>query len=82
MPEFDAGRLADLKRLDEKLADPQTPDRDRKKIENAIYAIKNQAQYSSIRKLREQMTRAVKNGDRELAERMAAESKRIDRDYQ
>jgi hypothetical protein len=81
MQGYDDSRMADMRLLQHRLDNPSLTENERRKIEGAIYAIKNQSQYRSIQKLRDRMTVAVRNGDNRLAEEISREAKRIDRDY-
>ena len=83
--QFDASRQADLAKLQGKLADPNLPDYERKKVEEAIYGIKTQSKdpgIAHIQKLRDDLTKAMRNGDTKKAERIAEEARKIDRNYQ
>lgn len=82
MAEYDASRLADIKKLSAKIADPRTPAHERKRAEDALYIIRDQARSPSIQRMRERLYTATRNGDREAAERIAEQGKRMDRDYQ
>lgn len=84
MPTYDFSRQLDLYKLNYKLNEPNLSDAERKKIENAIYGIKHQARDPGIRhiqKLRDDLQIAIKNGDHQKAEHIAAEAKKIDRNY-
>jgi N-acetylglucosamine kinase-like BadF-type ATPase len=82
MPDFDASRQADLVHLQRKLNDPNIPEHVKKRIQDAVYSIKEQAKFKSIGKMRENLFTAAQRGDKEAADRIAADAKRIDRDWQ
>lgn len=82
MPEYDASRQADISKLNAKIADPRTSAHERKRAEEALYVIRDQARSPSIQHMRERLYTATRNGDREAAERIAEEGRRMDRDYQ
>lgn len=82
MAQYDASRQADIAKMQAKINDPNTPPVERIRAERALYAIKDQSSYKSIQKIRDKMTEAVKNGDRETIEKLSDQAKKIDRDYQ
>jgi hypothetical protein len=79
VPDFDRSRQADLANLQRKMNDPNVPDYEKKRIDDAIHAIKDQASFKSIGQMREKLFAAAQNGDK--AEKIAAEGKKIDRDW-
>lgn len=78
---FDPSRQADIYMLNKKLQDPTISDQERKKAENALYAIREQSQHPAIAKLRRELDGAQINGDKAKAERLVQEAQRIDRNY-
>lgn len=79
---LDDGRRADVARLEAKLLNPATPDGDRKRIEDALYAIRDQAKYKSIEKDRDKLRIATLNKDKERTERLGEHMKKTyDGDY-
>ena len=81
MSNYDFSRQLDLHKLNYKLNDPNTPEHDRKKIQEAIYGIKHQSQFRSVAKIREKMTEAMRSGDPNEAEKLKREAQRMDRDF-
>lgn len=79
---MDRGRQHDMYFLERKLADPKTSERDRKKIQDAQHALRDQAQFASVRKLREAYDTAMRQGDKAKIERLTRDMQRIDRNYQ
>lgn len=67
--------------LNKKLADPDLPEHERKKIQNALYAIKIQAKNPIIDRLRRDLDAAQRAGDKDKAERLIREAQKIDRDF-
>jgi hypothetical protein len=82
MPDYDASRQADIVSLQRKLNDPNVPEHEKKRIQDALYSIKEQARFKSISKMRDQLFAAAQRGDKDAAEKIAAEAKKVDRDWQ
>lgn len=81
MPQYDAGRQADIRMLSNRLNDPSLTAQQKKKVETALYAVRAQADSKAIAKMREQMKAAVINGDKARIEQINKEAKRIDTDW-
>lgn len=81
MPDYDFSRQLDLHKLNYKLRDPNLPEWEKKKIENAIHAIRDQAKFKSVAKLREKVNSAVRNRDPREIEAIQKEAERIDQNY-
>lgn len=81
MDQYDASRQADIIGWRNRLMDPNISEREKKQIENAMYSVKSQAKSPAIVKMRRELDEANRNGDRNKAERIFTEAKKIDRDF-
>lgn len=79
---LDPSRQTDYLKMLKKLNDPNISEAERKLADRALYAIKEQAKFKSITKMREEMHAAAQNSDRDKVERLADRAKRVDRDWQ
>jgi len=78
---LDPSRQMDYLNMQKKINDPNTPEHERKKAQDILYAIRDQSRHPSIARLRDKMQVAIGNGDKVLAEKIAEEAKKIDRNY-
>ena len=78
---LDPSRQMDYLKMQQKANDPNTPEHERRKAEDVMYAIRDQSKSPYIANLREKMTQAIRNGDTALAEKIGEEAKKIDRNY-
>lgn len=81
-------RQRDLFYLQNKLADPNTPEGAKKKAQEAIYLLNQQAQSQAIQKARERLRiatmegRKMRDGNKTEVERLSEQMRKtMDRDY-
>lgn len=79
---YDDSRQADIAMLNSKLLDPNVPAESKKKIQDNLYAIKDQKGYKSLQKDRERLREATLNGDTDQVNRISDRMRdTYDKDY-
>ena len=69
---MDAGRIADLKLIQQRLNDPKTTPAQRKKLEETAYQIRHQAGFATVSRDRERLIKASQSGDQKTMEEISA----------
>lgn len=78
---YDASRQRDIAKMQAKLQDPTISEGERQKAAEVLRSLKDQAGFSSINRMRENLARAQANGDKAAIDRLTEQAQRIDRDW-